>query len=85
MYIIKIHYVATDVNPNFRGEVHDWYEGKGTTPLTKNELPPEWMINEYGYKTLASAKKGLQVAERCCENENKYGFWTSTAELIQVN
>ena len=85
MYIIKIHYVATDANPNFKGQTQDWYEGKGTTALSQNEFPPQWMISEYGYKTLSGAKKGLQAVERNCEFENRYGYWTATAELIQVN
>lgn len=84
MYIIKKHYEATDSNHNFAGEVKDYYEGKAGHLLSHhNQFPTRWEIEEYGYKTLAAAKKGLKSVLELCEWETAKGFWTVTAELIQ--
>lgn len=82
MYVIKIHYTATEANPTFVGE-HDWYEGKGSVVIgDRNEFPSDWEVNAYGYKTHAGAMRGLKAAQERAEWETKYGFWIATASLV---
>lgn len=84
MYIIKKHYVATENNIIFNGVVMDYYEGKGMTILSENQLPSDWTAQTYGYKTLAGAKRGLNAVNALCESETKDGAWVVTAEIISV-
>lgn len=85
MYIIKKHYEATDINKNFAGDVRDYYEGKRGHLLSQHDqFPSEWNIREYGYKTLAAAKKGLKVVQELCEWEEQKGYWKVSAEIIEV-
>ena len=83
MYVIKIHYTATEANPNFVGDEQDWYEGKGSVVLgDKNKFPNDWEVKEYGYKTRSGAMRGLKAAQERAELETKYGFWIATASLV---
>ena len=84
MYIIKVHYVATDSNPNFKGTIKDYYKGIKETILSIDTMPSKWMCESYGYKKLCSAKRGLKSAQEIAKNESKYGYWNVTAELIEV-
>ena len=86
MYIIKKHYEATESNKNFANETHDWYFGKGHTTLSEmNEFPTEWMIKEYGYKTIASAQSGMKTAKRLADWEAGHGNWNIIVELVKVD
>ena len=86
MYIIKIHYEATKDNPNFAGEIHDWYTGKGGEHLSaKDEFPTTYFIQNYGYKTLAAARRGLKAAKELADWETKKGYWIVTVEIIKVS
>lgn len=85
MFIIKKHYVATENNPNFTGQIADFYEGKGGHILcAKNKFPENYSIKEYGYSTPASAAKGLKKAIELAKWETGFGHWKVTAELIEV-
>lgn len=85
MYIIRKHYEATEINPNFAGVVRDYYEGKGGHLLSQHDQSPSnWEIQEYGYRTLAAAKRGLRIVKELCESEEKYGHWKVSAEIIEV-
>ena len=85
MFIIKKHYEATENNPNFAGEVKDYYEGKSGHTLGHNDFPRDWEINSYGYKTYAAAMRGLKAAIESADWETKQGYWNVTAELVEVN
>lgn len=84
MYIIKKHYEATETNLNHAGVIIDYYEGRGGHILSKNQLPSQWEAQEYGYKTLASAKRGLRAVQELCDSEAAWGHWRVSAELVQV-
>lgn len=85
MYIIKKHYKATATNLNFIGVVKDYYEGKAGKVLSIDDFPTKYMINEYGYPTLAGAKRGLKTARNLAEHENSFGHWNVTVDLIEVH
>lgn len=85
MYIIKKHYEATESNPNFAGEVKDFYEGKAGRLIGSNSFPTKGEIDAYGYGSLAAAKKGLARANEYAEWENKMGHWNVSVELIEVS
>lgn len=82
MYIIKKHYEATDSNPNFAGEVKDYYEGKSGHQLIQPLV--RWEIEEYGYKTIAAAARGLKAVQGLCDWETSKGFWKVSAELVEM-
>ncbi|MBQ9167940.1 MAG: hypothetical protein IJX67_05985 [Oscillospiraceae bacterium] len=82
MFIIKKHYEATEYNPNFAGEVKDYYEGKAGHILSSNTFPVKWEIENYGYKTLAAAKRGLKKARELADWETAKGFWNVSVELV---
>jgi hypothetical protein len=84
MYIIKKHYEATENNPNFAGVIKDYYEGKAGHLIGSNGFTTDWEINEYGYKTLSAAKRGLKKAVELANWETEKGYWTVTAELVEV-
>lgn len=84
MYIIKKHYEATENNPNFAGVIKDYYEGKAGHLIGSNGFPTDWEINEYGYKTLSAAKRGLKKVVELANWETEKGYWTVTAELVEV-
>lgn len=84
MFIIKVHKEATENNPNFKGEVNDYYYGKNEQLLARNFFPAPWYINEYAYKTKAAAVRGLKAMQDNCDFENEYGSWNSTCEIVQV-
>ena len=84
MYILKKHYEATETNQNFAGEKFDHYSGRAESMLSDNGYPSEQMINEYGYKTLSGAKRGLKSAQELCKWENELGHWHVTVELIEA-
>lgn len=82
MFIIKKHYEATENNPNFAGEVKDYYEGRAGELLSSGEFPSKWQIEEYGYKTLAGAKRGLAKAQELTEWETSRGFWKVSVSIV---
>lgn len=85
MYIIKTHYEATEKNPNFAGEVHDWYSGKGGEILAgRDQYPTAYSIREHGYKTLAAARRGLKAAQDAAKWETGYGYWVVTPEIVEA-
>ena len=83
MYIIHRHYEATEANNNFRGQTQDWYCGKSGQSFG-HEIPSAYWLKEFGYKTKASATRGLKAYLEYDESENKYGFWTVKSELVEV-
>lgn len=85
MFIINKHYEATESNPNFKEAIKDFYYGKGGHTIGReNEFPCLWEIENYGYKTLAAAKKALNAAQELCDWENERGFWRVSVSLLQV-
>lgn len=83
-YIIKRHYEATESNEKFKGSVIDYYSGINNSLLSENEMPTEWLIEKYGYTTLAGAKAGMRLAQRLADSEIAGGNWNITVELIQI-
>lgn len=83
MYIIKRHYEATENNPNFAGEIKDYYTGKAGEILSTDTLPAQWKIEEYGYKTEAGAKRGLAKAQEMAEWETEHGYWNVSVSLVR--
>lgn len=83
MFIVHKHYEATENNPNFAGETRDYYEGKGGELLSSCEFPSKWQIEEYGYKALAGAKRGLAKAQELADWETSSGYWNVTASLVE--
>lgn len=83
-YVIKKHYEATDANTNFKGEVHDYYEGKAEALLSEDKFPAAWLIEAHSYTTLSGAKRGLKKAQELAEWETNKGWWKVTAELVEV-
>lgn len=83
MFIIKKHYEATENNTNFAGEVKDYYYGKSGELQSIGEFPGEWQIENYGYKTLAAAKRGLAAAQALADWETSRGFWKVSASLVE--
>lgn len=95
-YVIKTHYTPTEKNPNFWKESeHDSFTGKGTQSMT--DYPDGWlhletarlndslwMIQNYAFKTIAGARKGLKVMEDICRSESSRGMWKATAEIMAV-
>lgn len=84
MYIIKKHYEATENNPRFAGNIIDYFYGKGSHLLGINALPESWKTESYAFSTLAAAKRALKSAEELCAWESSQGYWTATAELVEV-
>lgn len=82
MFIIKWHYEATENNPNFPGEIKDYYMGKAGEILSCNKLPAKGEIEEYGYKTMGQAKRGLAKAQEAAKWENERGFWKVSVSLV---
>lgn len=83
-YIIKKHYEATEKNTNFAGEVKDFYQGKGCHTIgTESRFPVKFEIDNYGYTTLAAAKRGLKAAIEFATWETGLGYWNVTATLIE--
>lgn len=67
-YIIKKHYEATEDNNEFKGQVHDYYEGKAETLIGgEDKFPASWEIDTYAYTTLQGAKRGLKKAQELAE------------------
>lgn len=86
MYIIKKHYEATESNQNFAGQVHEWCCGKGGELIAAQDtFPTAYTINEYGYKTLTSAKRGLAAAKRLADWESSHGHWIISVEIVKVD
>lgn len=83
-YIIKKHYEATENNPNFKGEIKDYYEGKAGHIIGSDHFPAAWEIEEYGYSTKAAAIKGLKVAKELADWETNRGFWNVTVSLVEA-
>lgn len=83
MFIIKKHYEATENNPNYAGEIKDYYEGAGGETLSSNFLPSKWQIETYGYKTMVGAQRGLAKARELAEWETSHGFWNVTVSLVE--
>ena len=82
MFIIKKHYEATENNPNYAGEIKDYYEGRAGEVLSSGEFPNKWLIEEYGYKTLSGARRGLASAKELAEWETSHGFWNVSVSLV---
>lgn len=63
-YIIKVTATATSDNPNFAGEVHTYYFGKGQSLISdKVELVDalsKYLPTEYGYKRRCDAVKAAK-------------------------
>lgn len=85
-YLIKHHYEATENNPNFKGSVQDWYEGKGGRLLSRDRLPFKYEIIEDGYLTKSAATRRLMKAKEEDEAETADGYWnvTCSIETIEV-
>lgn len=88
-YVIRTVSTATEDNPNFAGEVHTWWYGKGDTYLAfkvknakawHNEFNylDEQNIAEYGY-----ARKCDAVRSYAYKHPENTRFWTTRAEIIE--
>ena len=90
-WILHVRSVAKATNPNFAGEVHEAWSGRGGKIIhtsTKEEdahLSPihRLGVNFWGYKTKGGATKALREWERR-HAEHPEEFWDSTAELIEM-
>lgn len=80
-YYIRKHYEAAETNNNFRGEVEDYYYGKGEQTVIPNCLPN---IEAYAYTTKAGAMKGFKSAQYYADKETADGHWNVTVELVEV-
>lgn len=83
-YVIKKHYEATETNLNFKGEIRDYFEGRGGELLASDCFPTEGQVEAFGYCTLAGAKMALRKAQELAEWETSHGHWTVTASLVQA-
>lgn len=83
-YLVKSTSTATDENPNFKGEVHVYYYGKGDTLCGASEITGlfplcSYMIEEYGYSRACDAK-------RCWSFNNPQNdkFWKTEVEIVEL-
>lgn len=89
-YIIHKHCVATESNHNFKGEIHDYYNGKAEhdvgTSLSHDTTDSLCisLVKEYGYTNKATANRGLKKAIELAEWETSNGWWKVDCEIIAV-
>lgn len=94
-YIIKTHYIPTEKNSNQKvANEHFWYSGKGGQNMNtespygqmyNNKIDDsQYMLNEYAYKRLCDAKRGLKSRQELDEWETEYGFWKVSSEIVEV-
>lgn len=63
MYIIKKHYEATENNPNFAGNIMDYFYGKGSHLLGINTPPKSWEIESYAQPQISAGRELLRSRE----------------------
>lgn len=83
-YIIETVYTATDSNPNFKGETHYSYTGKGGKSIdyTKNERRKEFSLYEAqkGYARLCDAKRSYNYKS----THELDTFWNVESHILTV-
>lgn len=80
MYVIYVREIATEDNPNFAGEVNDYFFGKRENDVT-------WLIlhdvrtfaNDYFFATKAAACRAKKV------HEHEELYWTAEVEVLTVD
>lgn len=77
MYLIKVTYKAKDTNPNFKGETHIYYVGKGNKSI-ENKYLSQWWTEEYGYKRECDARRSWEMKHQ--EDEL---YWYKTCEIVE--
>lgn len=83
-YIIKVTAIATSDNPNFAGEVHTCYYGKGQSLIKDHaelldELWFKYRVEEYGYKRKYDAVK----ASKFWDNTYDAKYWDYDTEIVE--
>lgn len=89
MYIIKKYYKATEKNPNFYSSNSEnliWVCGKkGYSEKFSDYLrAPQWFNENYAYSSRTAAEKGLKAAQKSCDSEARWGYWTAVCEIVEV-
>lgn len=80
-YLVKEVSTGTPENPNFAGEVHTSWNGKGgefcteTGWVFKNTF--DHFIREYGYNSEAAARRNWSY-----RNPENTKYWSSTVEIV---
>jgi hypothetical protein len=93
------HYEATPENEkhfNIDRKVQNYFTGKGQQPLSdvwkahelteadaQNITP--WLLEEYAFKTKASASRALKTHRENAKFEESLGFWKVSCKLVEVN
>ena len=84
MYVIKTVYEATEKNDNFKGETQTWYSGRKETNLSRDTFPTQGQVDEFGYKNLSGAMRGLKAAQETADWCNARGFWKVSVSLVRA-
>lgn len=99
VFVIMTHYEATPKNKNHFGTeeaVKNYFHGKGWESLcnvyeahnlTESDAQniTSYFLNEYAYKTKASAMRGLKAHQELAEWEEGHGWWKVSCKLVEVN
>lgn len=90
-YIIEIKCIATSDNPGFAKDTVKIY-GYGIDeklvygPVKSYDFYTidRYLIKTYGYKSLRTAKLGLNHHIKACQDENSWGYWTTEAYIREI-
>lgn len=88
MYVIYLRAIAKDCNPNFAGEVNDYFYGKRENDISwliQNDV--KTFASEYAFATKAAAcraKKVHEYDEPYWTNELQVLTWDEAVELAKT-